>query len=141
MPIRFCKAILKLFIFFFLPTASTYGQQKIRLDRGWQFLKQDLGGVWESVRDIGKTNSMSAVVWDSVSLPHCFNSKDAVDPDVTYYQGPGWYRSLLDVKNPYSKGRTVLHFEGAGQKTEVYVYTTKVGSHVGGYDEWTVDIH
>ena len=33
-----------------------------------------------------------------------------------------------------------MHFEGAGQKTNVYVYTTEVGSHVGGYDEWTVDI-
>jgi beta-galactosidase len=33
-----------------------------------------------------------------------------------------------------------LHFEGVGQKTEVYLYTTKVGSHVGGYDEFSVDI-
>ncbi len=33
-----------------------------------------------------------------------------------------------------------MHFEGAGQKTQVYVYTTKVGEHVGGYDEWSVDI-
>ncbi len=36
--------------------------------------------------------------------------------------------------------RTLLFFEGAGQKTDVYVYTTKVGSHVGGYDEFVVDI-
>ena len=34
----------------------------------------------------------------------------------------------------------VLEFEGAGQKTDVYVYMTKVGSHVGGYDSWNVDI-
>jgi len=33
-----------------------------------------------------------------------------------------------------------LHFEGAGQKTDVYVYTTKVATHVGGYDEWKADI-
>ena len=51
-----------------------------------------------------------------------------------------WYRSPLAIENPYNGGRTLLHFEGAGQKTDVYVYTTKVGSHVGGYDEWTVDI-
>jgi beta-galactosidase len=63
-----------------------------------------------------------------------------VDPNVNYYQGPGWYRTQLTVLNPYPGGRTRLHFEGAGQKTEVYIYTTKVGSHVGGYDEWTVDI-
>jgi beta-galactosidase len=134
------KAGLKCFLFIFLVTGSLHAQQKIRLQNGWEFLKQDLGGVWESVRDMGKTNPGSVPMWDSVTLPNCFNAKDAVDPDVAYYQGPGWYRSLLDVKNPYSKGRTLLHFEGAGQKTEVYIYTTKVASHVGGYDEWTVDI-
>ena len=75
-----------------------------------------------------------------VTLPHCVNAKDAVDPDESYYQGAAWYRTQLDIQNPYKNGRTLLHFEGAGQKTNVYVYTTEVGSHVGGYDEWTVDI-
>ena len=42
--------------------------------------------------------------------------------------------------NPFPNGRTLLHFEGAGQKTEVFVHTEKVGSHVGGYDEFVVDI-
>ena len=65
---------------------------------------------------------------------------DCVEPDANYYQGPGWYKTQLDIKNPFTNGRTLLHFEGVGQKTEVYIYTTKVGSHVGGYDEWTVDI-
>ena len=37
-------------------------------------------------------------------------------------------------------GRTLLHFEGAGQKTEVYVYTTLVATHTGGYDEWEADL-
>jgi beta-galactosidase len=139
MSIRFYKSV-SFFALFFLSAFSVAAQQKIRLNTGWQFLREDLGGVWESVRDIGKVNQGSVPMWDSVRLPHCFNAKDAVDPDVNYYQGPGWYRSLLDIKNPYTKGRTLLHFEGAGQKTEVYIYATKVGSHVGGYDEWTVDI-
>jgi len=140
MPGKYFKAGFKCFLFIFLFTGPLYAQQKIRLTDGWEFLKQDLGGVWESVRNIGKTNAGSVPMWDSLTLPHCFNARDAVDPDVAYYQGPGWYRTLLEIKNPYSKGRTLLHFEGAGQKTEVYIYTTKVGSHVGGYDEWTVDI-
>ncbi|MCH5720806.1 sugar-binding domain-containing protein [Niabella hibiscisoli] len=115
-------------------------QQSVRLINDWQFLKQDLGGIWEAVRP-GKEGSPELVpLWSKVSLPHCANEKDAVDPDVNYYQGPMWYKTQLDVKNPYDGGRTLLHFEGAGQKTQVYVYTTKVGEHVGGYDEWSVDI-
>ena len=59
---------------------------------------------------------------------------------MNYYQGPGWYKTLLDIQNPYPNGRILLDFEGAGQKTEVYIYTTRVASHIGGYDEWTADI-
>jgi beta-galactosidase len=121
----------------FLPA---HGQVTTRLNSDWEFLKQDLGGIWEAVRPVGKGNPESVPLWENVSLPHCVNATDAVDPDVNYYQGPAWYRTQLDIKNPYTNGRTLLHFEGAGQKTEVYIYTTKVGTHVGGYDEFTVDI-
>lgn len=115
-------------------------QQSVRLINDWQFLKQDLGGIWEAVRPGKEGGPESVPLWAKVSLPHCANDKDAVDPDVNYYQGAMWYKTQLDVKNPYEGGRTLLHFEGAGQKTQVYVYTTKVGEHVGGYDEWSVDI-
>lgn len=117
-----------------------FAQQSVRLNNNWEFLKQDLGGVWEAVRPVGLGNPESVPLWRKVSLPHCVNAEDAVDPDVNYYQGPAWYRTNLKIENPYQNGRTILHFEGAGQKTEVYVYTTKVATHIGGYDEWTVDI-
>ena len=104
----------------------------IRLNENWKFLKGDLGGIWEAVRPVKAGNPESVPLWETVTLPHCFNATDAVDPDVNYYQGPGWYTNQIKVNNPYPNGRTVLHFEGAGQKTEVFIYTTKVGSHVGG---------
>ena len=121
-------------------TLAMQAQQKMRLNDHWEFLRQDLGGIWEAVRPVTKGNPESTPTWDSVTLPHCVNARDAVDPDGNYYQGPAWYRTRLAISNPYPKGRTLLHFEGAGQKTEVYVYTTKVASHTGGYDEWTADI-
>ncbi|WP_324670936.1 glycoside hydrolase family 2 TIM barrel-domain containing protein [Hymenobacter sp. GOD-10R] len=121
-------------------SSAAFGQKKTRLNDNWEFVRQDLGGVWEAVRPVVAGNPESVPLWQKVTLPHCFNALDAVDPDVNYYQGPGWYRTQLTVQNPYASGHTLLHFEGAGQKTDVYIYTTKVGSHVGGYDEWTVDI-
>lgn len=127
-------------LLFFLCFQTVQGQQKIRLINNWQFLKQDIGGIWEAVRPVKQGNPESVPIWTNVTLPHCVNARDAVDPDVNYYQGPAWYRTQLEIQNPYKNGRTLLHFEGAGQKTKVYVYTTQVGSHVGGYDEWTVDI-
>lgn len=115
-------------------------QNKTRLNDGWEFLRSDLGSIWESVRPAAQGSSETVPLWTNVTLPHCFNAEDAVDPDVNYYQGAGWYKKMLEVNNPYSNGRTILHFEGVGQKTDVYIYTQKVGSHVGGYDEWSVDI-
>ena len=107
-----------------------------RLLTGWEYRRGNLGGTWE----LWRKASDDTVNWQPVELPHCFNAYDAVDPDTSYYQGPGWYRTRLKIENPFSQGRTLLHFEGAGQKSEVYVYTKRVGAHVGGYDEFTVDI-
>lgn len=103
---------------------------------GWEHHRGSLGGIWE----VWRRSSNDANLWPAATLPHCFNAHDSVDPDDPYYQGPGWYRTKLKIENPHPAGRTLLHFEGAGQKTEVYVYTEKVGSHVGGYDEFTLDI-
>ncbi len=135
--------ITNVLIAFCISMSSFSNAQNVssRLNDNWQFLKSDLGSAWEAVRPIVKAGNPECMpTWTNVILPHCFNASDGVDPDMNYYQGPGWYRTQLEIKNPFSAGRTLLHFEGAGQKTEVYVYTTKVGSHIGGYDEWTVDI-
>lgn len=112
----------------------------IKLSSNWTFVKTDLGGIWEAIRIPQLGQPTSFPIWEDIEIPHCFNALDAVDPEICYYQGPGWYKTLLDIQNPFVNGRTLLHFDGAGQKTEVYVGLTKVGEHIGGYDEWNVDI-
>lgn len=138
--IRKLSLSLSLFFIVFVAVGQINYPNKIRLNEDWEFLRQDLGSIWEAVRPFHPGNPESVPLWAKVSLPHCFNSEDAVDPYVNYYQGPGWYKTLLKIENPYANGRILLEFEGAGQKTDVYIYTEQVGSHVGGYDEWTVDI-
>jgi len=138
------KRITPLLLLLFVSLSNLLDAQpenNIRLNNSWKYLKGDLGSIWETVRPIVKPGNPECVpLWENVTLPHCFNATDGVDPDINYYQGPGWYKTQLDINNPFQNGRTLLHFESAGQKTDVYVYTTKVGSHIGGYDEWTVDI-
>lgn len=108
-----------------------------RLADGWQHYRGTLGSVWEVWRGEKASDN---VAWTQVTLPHCFNARDAVDPDERYYQGPGWYRTRLDAQNPFPRGRTLLHFDGAGQETRVFVHLDEAGRHLGGYDGWTVDI-
>ncbi|MDA3892708.1 MAG: DUF4982 domain-containing protein [Salinivirgaceae bacterium] len=116
---------------------NVMAQKSTRLTNGWDYVKGDLGSPWEAFRPESQSK---LPVWVPVNMPHCFNAFDAVDPDVAYYQGPGWYRNHIAITNPYENGRTILHFEGAGQKTDIYLLTKKIGSHVGGYDEFSIDI-
>ncbi|HVZ66058.1 MAG TPA: alginate lyase family protein [Lacunisphaera sp.] len=104
----------------------------------WEFVRGDLGGIWETLRS--DELALNLPRWTKVRLPHCVNATDAVDPDQSYYQGPSWYRTQLKIDNPYAGGRTLLQFEGSGQKTDVWIGEQKVATHVGGYDEFTVDI-
>jgi beta-galactosidase len=113
---------------------------RTRLLKGWEYYRGDLGGIWEAWRTTKQAEG-DFLVWAKVAMPHCFNDRDACDPDHAYYQGPGWYRTHLAVENPFAGGRTLLHFEGSGQKTQLYVGLEKVGEeHIGGYDQWVVDI-
>jgi beta-galactosidase len=107
-----------------------------RLTNEWLFKKQKIGGIYEVWRS-GKHDFSG---WTKTTLPHCVNGEDAVDPDTKYYQGETWYKTHLKIENPYKEGRTILEFEGAGQKTTVYTYLSKIGEHVGGYDEFKIDL-
>ncbi len=120
------------------PSSAATGAPTVRrLSTGWEHYRGGLGGVWEVWR--GKAASDN-VAWDAVAMPHCFNALDAVDPDHAYYEGPGWYRTSFTPQNPFPNGRILLHVEGAGQKSETFVGLERAGAHVGGYDEFTIDI-
>jgi beta-galactosidase len=106
------------------------------LAAAWEYFRGSLGSVW----DVWRKDMAESTVWQPVEIPHCFNARDAVDPEQRAYEGPGWYRRKLQVRNPFVRGRTLLHFEGAGQKCEVFVALESVDKHVGGYDEFAVDI-
>jgi beta-galactosidase len=108
-----------------------------RLLQNWEHYRGSLGGPWEVWRG---AKASDQILWQKVDIPHCFNARDAVDPDEVYYRGEGWYRATLKIENPFPEGRTLLHLEGAGQKSRVFIDLDQVGEHVGGYDEWTVDI-
>lgn len=127
-----------------LASALDAAPQKLSGDPETNRLVQPLTG-WEYYRGpldprFQVWHSEEIVEWQSVSLPHCFNHYDACDPEKPAYRGMGWYRRRLAVKNPLPGGRTILHFEGAGQQSEVWIGTTRVGQHIGGYDEFMVDI-
>jgi beta-galactosidase len=105
-----------------------------RLATGWEFYRGPLDGPWEV------WCGEEIATFSPIAMPHCFNAEDGCDPDVPYYRGKGWYKTHIQPANPYRNGRTLLHFMGAGQATEVFLGPVSVGRHVGGYDEFCLDI-
>jgi beta-galactosidase len=104
------------------------------LTEGWEHYRDSLDGPWEA------WHGDEIATWEKVALPHCFNHYDACDPDTPYYRGQGWYRTTIPNTLPANNGRVLLHFEGAGQTSKVWINNQLVGTHIGGYDEFVCDI-
>jgi beta-galactosidase len=116
------------------PAEGGMPQTAQRLDSGWQYRRGPLDGVWQIA--LAEEESL----WHPVTLPHCTNDYDACDPDQPYFRGQSWYRTRLAIANPFPGGRTLLHFQGAGQTSTLWVGSTLIGTHTGGYDEFVFDI-
>ena len=114
-------------------TSGQTGASTVLTD-GWQGLRMPLAGPWEAWMD------PPLAPWTALTLPHCFNAGEACDPDTPAYRGRFWYRRHLAIANPYAGGRTLLHFEAAGQSAEIYIGSRLAASYIGGYDEFVVDI-
>ena len=50
------------------------------------------------------------------------------------------YRKQIRLPQDYNRGRVLLHIGAADQHAEIYVNQTKLATHSGGYEAFTVDI-
>ncbi|MBO5936253.1 MAG: glycoside hydrolase family 2 [Clostridia bacterium] len=51
-----------------------------------------------------------------------------------------WYRKKITLPEPFKGKRTLLHFGAVDWECKVYINKKEVGSHVGGYCPFTIDI-
>lgn len=74
--------------------------RKQRLTEHWEFIRQDMGSIWEVMRPVPGVGKPEAVpLWQTVTLPHCFNAEDAVDPDAGNFIEFGCTNSKALVQN------------------------------------------
>jgi len=119
----------------FLQAAAAGNSEAVKtLTDGWEHYRDSLDGPWEA------WHGDEIATWEKVTVPHCVNHYDACDPDTPYYRGQGWYRTTIPNTLPPNSGRVLLHFEGAGQTSKVWINNQLIGTHIGGYDEFVYDI-
>lgn len=103
----------------------------ININNDWQY--------WEN-HSIDFAEAQNNKAWESIQLPHTWNAKDTVDTVPGYRRSASWYKRELAQSELNANGRTLLYFEGANFETEVYVNSTMVGEHTGGYIGFSFDI-
>lgn len=121
--------LIVLFITVALPAQNARTTYTINSD--WKFHKGDLSQ--EAI--LNNTNE-----WQSISIPHTWNDKDAFDDTPDYYRGIGVYKKTIFFSDEDKNKTIILHFEGANQETDVFVNGTSVGTHKGGYTAFSFPI-
>ena len=101
------------------------------IDAVWSFHKADVPAAENPTFDDSD--------WIHVTLPHTFNGSDG-DDGGSYYRGPAWYRTHIELGSKDSGRRYYLVFDGAALVTDAWVNGQKVGHHEGGYARFRFDV-
>lgn len=103
---------------------------KTNINKDWKYLENDTQDFSKITKEQG---------WKSVNLPHSWNSLDATDVVPGYRRNTSWYKKTISISKNEDRSYE-LYFEGVNITSEVYVNGSKVGSHVGGYIGFSIDI-
>lgn len=129
--------LISLIVFSFLLT-SIYAQDnsvvlrtKANLNDHWAYSENVTSEIGEIQAELN---------WSTVDLPHSWNAKDATDLNPGYRRNSSWYKKTIDFEVIAADKSYLLYFEGANISTHVYVNGQKVGTHIGGYLGFEVDI-
>ena len=112
---------------------NVYPRPQMRRD---SFL--NLNGTWEFC--VRKMPHLPEMYDKEILVPFCPESLlSGLDMEVK----PGsnlFYRTRFVLPEGFQKDRVLLHIGAADQKAEVYVNGRHMGSHIGGYEAFSVDI-
>jgi beta-galactosidase len=132
----------KIILFLFLSTLTNLNvftntiidvgayRTKTNINKNWLYLENNTNNI---------TNALTQNNWQKINLPHSWNSLDATDVTPGYRRSGSWYKKTIDISITEN---TIyeLYFEGVNISSEVYVNNKKVGSHLGGYIGFTINI-
>ncbi|MFT3786533.1 MAG: glycoside hydrolase family 2 TIM barrel-domain containing protein [Tepidisphaeraceae bacterium] len=102
----------------------------LNLNPGWRFARGEHLAAIEPAYD--------DAAWQRVNVPHCFDLPYFRTPE--FYVGPGWYRRTIEITPDMLRQRVLLNFEGAFQRTDVYLNGSLVDGHSGGYTSFAIDL-
>ncbi len=103
------------------------------INDNWEFITDEITGkqiLWNTEND----NNTEAI-----SLPHTWNKNDLLD-SISYLRAKFQYNKNLSISDSLIGKRLFLHFEGVNQIADIFLNSTFVYKHKGGYTGFTVEI-
>jgi len=116
-----------------LPVSPMHPSPRIQisLDGAWQFYPADnVHGSEAGFDDAG---------WQTVSVPHTWNTLDGQDGGNNYRRGAAWYRRHLRLDSSLAGKRLYLQFDGVSLMADAFVNGVRVGAHKGGFARFRFD--
>ena len=109
---------------------ETLERSKTNINDNWLYLENDTKKLSEALK---------IEHWQNINLPHSWNSLDATDVIPGYRRSGSWYKKNIEIS---LQANTIyeLYFEGVNITSQIFVNGNKVGSHIGGYIGFTIDI-
>lgn len=95
-------------------------QSKV-INSGWQF-------------------SEDKINWETINIPHNWNTNDAFDDERGYRRGLGYYKKLVFIPSEEKNKVHYLKFNAVNQEGAIYVNGQLIGNHKGGYTAFNFDI-
>lgn len=131
----FFLAVTMFFPFGLLGQVS-FGKTK-KINDGWQFFMGEAVGA--QAVDFDASN------WRAIDLPHDWSVEGTLSPSLASCTGflpggIGWYRKTLDVPQGKPGDKVYIYFEGAYNRSEVFVNGRSVGKRPNGYISFMYDI-
>ncbi len=118
-----------------LLTSAYHFAQTIRskdnINKEWQYLEINTNTPEEA---------LAQTSWESIDLPHTWNSHDVTDQTPGYRRSASWYRKRITIAELVASQQYELYFEGANITTHVFVNNQLAGKHIGGYVGFSIDI-
>ncbi|WP_298763431.1 glycoside hydrolase family 2 TIM barrel-domain containing protein [uncultured Polaribacter sp.] len=104
---------------------------------------ETINDAWHFYKGEIKTpfSPATTVDWETVTIPHSWNTEDILDDEDGYYRGEAWYKKTMEIPQIYKNQQVFLFFEGVNQVTSLFVNGKPVGEdHIGGYTSFARDI-
>ena len=102
------------------------------LNKDWNYLEEDImdpDHLYMATKD-----------WQTVDLPHTWNTTDVMDAEPGYRRDGSWYEKSIIIPNYVEGKRLILYFEGVNTYAKVFINGQEAGEHIGGYLAFDIDI-